>query len=77
MKQQIIHPTTKRVLRAIRDYVEHKEYPPTIRELQADCGLASTSTVDHHLTILDAGGWIERDRNVSRGLRLTLKGWET
>lgn len=45
--------------------------PPTIREIGSALGISSTSVVNYNLNRLTEKGLLERDRTVSRGLRLT------
>jgi repressor LexA len=45
-------------------------YPPSVREIAAAVGLASTSAVHHHLSALEKEGLLERDATQSRALRL-------
>ena len=61
----------KSIMKAIKRYQAQKGYPPSIREIQAIAGISSTSLVDYHLDRLEEIGFIERDRGVSRGVRLT------
>jgi repressor LexA len=56
------------VLQAIRDHVATHGYPPSIREIGEAVGLASTSSVTHHLTVLCARGYIRRDERRPRAL---------
>jgi repressor LexA len=44
-------------------------YPPTMREIAHALGLASPSTVLHHLRILEEQGYIEREPARNRALR--------
>jgi repressor LexA len=55
----------------ISQHIEEKGYPPTIREIGAHCGISSTSVVNYNLTKLEREGFVVRDREVSRGLRLS------
>ena len=57
----------------VRDYMDEHERPPTIREIGDDVGISSTSVVSYNLGILERRGFIARDPDVSRGLRLTAK----
>ena len=58
------------ILRFIEQYIEEQGRPPTNREIGAAAGIASTSHVDYHLTVLAKKGYIVRERHTSRGLRL-------
>lgn len=55
----------------IQRFFAEKGRPPTIREIGAACGISSTSVVNYNLNILEKAGLISRDKEVSRGLRLT------
>ena len=59
----------------ILDYLsrrqENKGYPPSIREIGEATGISSTSVVTYYLKQLEELNLIERDHNVSRGVRLT------
>jgi len=60
----------QRMLRAIREFVDENGYPPTIRQLGELAGISSTSVVSYNLDILQREGYIIRDPDVSRGIRL-------
>lgn len=60
----------KRILSFIRQsFIDHGR-PPTIREIGRAAGISSTSVVNYNLNILQEKGLIQRDREVSRGVRL-------
>ncbi len=61
----------QRILEFLGEYIEENGYPPSIREIGAASGISSTSVVSYNLRRLEEGGYIRRDREVSRGLRLT------
>jgi len=54
----------------IREFSVASKYPPTIREIGKAVNISSTSVVNYNLNILERKGLIERDRDVSRGLKL-------
>lgn len=64
----------QRVLEYIRDFIQERGYPPTVREIARELGLSSTSVVDYYLKRLEQVRWIERDPRSSRGIRLTTAG---
>ncbi len=59
---------------AMLDYIEkfldESNYPPTIREIQRDLSISSTSVVDYNLNILEQRNLIRRNRNISRGIEV-------
>ncbi len=60
--------------RMILDFIEQflldNEYPPTIRDIQRELDISSTSVVDYNLKILEGRSLIRRNRNISRGIEL-------
>ena len=60
----------RRILEFIERYIREHSFPPTIREIGAAVGISSTSVVNYNLKKLEAGGYIERNPDVSRGIRL-------
>lgn len=61
----------QKILDFIRRFASDHGFPPTIREIGENVGISSTSVVNYNLNVLEKKGYIERDKNVSRGLRLT------
>lgn len=64
------------ILTCIYDAIEANGYPPTVREIGATVGLASTSTVHGHLSRLEKGGYISRDASKTRAIELTPVAFE-
>jgi repressor LexA len=56
------------ILDVIRDSVERRGYPPSIREICESAGLASTSSVAHQLAMLERKGFLRRDANRPRAV---------
>ena len=59
------------ILEFLNEYIEENGYPPSIREIGAATGTSSTSVVSYNLKRLEERGYLSRDRQVSRGLKLT------
>ena len=59
----------RRILEAIRDFIEEEDMPPTVREIGEVFGLKS-STVFAHLKALEGKGLISRSPGKSRGIQL-------
>ena len=55
----------------IRQFIAEHQFPPTIREIGGKVGISSTSVVKYNLDILERKGVINRNREISRGIRLT------
>jgi repressor LexA len=58
------------VLRFIQSQIKQIGYPPTIREIGKELGLKSTNGVNDHLKALERKGFIARELNKSRSLRV-------
>jgi repressor LexA len=61
----------EKILDFIRRFSQDHGFPPTIREIGKEVGISSTSVVNYNLNVLKNKNYVERDSNVSRGLRLT------
>jgi repressor LexA len=62
------------ILDVIRDSVERRGYPPSIREICESAGLASTSSVAHQLAMLERKGFLRRDPNRPRAVDVRDSG---
>jgi repressor LexA len=60
----------EKILETIRDYLVEYGYPPTIREIGEAAGISSTSVVSYNLNALEKKGYLTRNKDTSRGLRL-------
>ncbi len=58
------------ILEFIETFLDENDYPPTIRDIQGELGISSTSVVDYNLKVLEAHNAIRRNRNISRGIEL-------
>lgn len=65
-------PRQRKVLEFLRDSLRERGYPPSMREVGAAVGLASTSSVSHQLRMLEKMGFIKRDPNRPRALEIHL-----
>jgi repressor LexA len=65
-------PRQRRVLEVIRDSVERRGYPPSMREIGEAVGLTSTSSVAHQLQSLQRKGFLRRDANRPRAVEVTV-----
>ena len=67
---ELSHRQTE-ILRVINDKLTRDGFPPSVREIALRVGLASPSTIKHHLDSLEAGGYLERHAGLPRALDLT------
>jgi repressor LexA len=64
----------RKVLAVIRDSVQRRGYPPSMREIGEAVGLASTSSVSFQLSVLQSKGYLRRDRARSRTVEVRAPG---
>ncbi len=65
-------PRQRKVLEFLRTEIEKRGYPPSMREIGAAVGLASSSSVAHQLRTLERLGYVRRDPNRPRALEVFL-----
>ncbi len=65
-----VNEYVQKTLSFIQEYTDLNGYPPSIREIGEAIGVRSTSQVTYYLKKLEQGGYIMRDPETSRGLRL-------
>jgi repressor LexA len=58
------------ILDFIGGFLDENDYPPTIRDIQRELAISSTSVVDYNLKVLEERDLIRRNRNISRGIEL-------
>jgi len=62
------------VFEYIRRTIASEKRPPTIREICAKFKMKSTKGADNYLVALERKGYIKRDRNRSRGIKILMGG---
>ena len=67
-------PRQQRVLTVIKDSIERRGYPPSMREIGELVGLTSSSSVAHQLRMLEEKGYIKRDPHRPRALSVYSPG---
>jgi repressor LexA len=64
----------RKVLQVIRDSVQQRGYPPSMREIGEAVGLTSTSSVSYQLSTLQEKGYLRRDAGRPRTVEVRLPG---
>ena len=64
----------RKVLQVIRDSVQKRGYPPSMREIGEAVGLTSTSSVSYQLSTLQSKGYLRRDAGRPRTVEVRLPG---
>jgi len=59
-----------RILNFIRNFLRDRGYAPTVRDIAKGCSISTPSVVQHHLNMLERQGYIYRDPEVFRSIRL-------
>ena len=65
-------PRQQKVLAHIKEAIEKRGYPPSMREIGDAVGLTSSSSVAHQLKTLEEKGFLKRDPNRPRALEVFL-----
>ena len=65
-------PRQQRVLQHIKDSIDQRGYPPSMREIGSAVGLTSTSSVAHQLRVLEEKGFLKKDPSLPRALQVVL-----
>lgn len=65
-------PRQQRILNVLRESIEKRGYPPSIREIGNLVGLTSSSSVAHQLRVLEQKGFIRRDPHRPRALEVFI-----
>lgn len=65
-------PRQQRVLQHIKDSIDQRGYPPSMREIGSAVGLTSTSSVAHQLRVLEEKGYLKKDPTLPRALQVVL-----
>ena len=63
-----LSPKQEGIIEFIHDFLRDNGYPPSIRDIAAQCGISSTSVVAYNLNKLEQAGYIRRHTDVSRGI---------
>src|ERR1700745_1722707 len=64
----------RKVLQVIRDSVQKRGYPPSMREIGEAVGLTSTSSVSYQLSTLQKKGYLHRDVGRARTVEVRRPG---
>src|ERR1700676_1028627 len=64
----------RKVLQVIRESVQRRGYPPSMREIGEAVGLTSTSSVSYQLSTLQSKGYLHRDVGRPRTVEVRLPG---
>jgi repressor LexA len=64
----------RKVLQVIRESVQRRGYPPSMREIGEAVGLTSTSSVSYQLSTLQNKGYLRRDAGRPRTVEVRLPG---
>ena len=60
----------RRILEFVQEFYFENGIPPTVRDIQQACNISSTSVVDYNLRQLQEAGYMNRRKEVARGIEL-------
>jgi repressor LexA len=60
----------RRILEFIQEFYSENGIPPTVRDIQQACDVSSTSVVDYNLKQLEEAGYLNRRKEMARGIEL-------
>jgi len=63
-------PRRQRIWEFVQEFYSENGIPPTVRDIQKACEVSSTSVVDYNLEKLSQAGYINRRRDVARGIEI-------
>ena len=66
--------TQQKVFDYIKEIIDERGVAPSVREIGTAVGLRSTSTVQYNLNALEEAGYIERDAQLKRTIRIVKNG---
>lgn len=66
-------PPQRKLLDYIQEIVAERSYPPSIREICADCGWSSLSTAHLHLQALVRKGYLKVEPGKPRAMTVVVK----
>lgn len=69
-KRKKLSQRQKDILYYIEECIAANRHPPSIREICQKCDISSTSVADYNLKRLEEMGHIDRQSNISRGIRV-------
>lgn len=62
----------KQVLQVIREFIQERGYPPTVREAGERLGLNSSASIHAHMAALAEAGYINRDQAKPRAFGISI-----
>jgi repressor LexA len=60
----------QKILAFLREFIAENRFPPSIRQIGEHVGISSTSVVKYNLDVLERENLIEREGEISRGIRV-------
>ncbi len=68
--EEMLSDRQREILQFVRDFINHRGYPPAVREIGTAVGLSSSASVHNHLHKLQEYGFLQRDAAKPRALEL-------
>src|SRR5262245_58743580 len=70
----MLNPKARQIFQFIVRFKSERGYPPTLREIGEEFGIASTNGVRYYLAILESDGYLKRKGKISRAIEVPEAG---
>jgi REP element-mobilizing transposase RayT len=70
MSEDILTDRQMEILTFLAEFIEEKEYPPTLKEIGDNFGIKNPNGIRNHLLALEKKGFIEKEAERSRAIRI-------
>ena len=70
----MLNSKARQIFEFIYRFGKERGFPPTVREIGDEFGLASTNGSRYYLAILERDGYIKRNKHIARGTEVTESG---
>ncbi|MDR2379494.1 MAG: transcriptional repressor LexA [Bifidobacteriaceae bacterium] len=70
MTKRGLTPRQRQILNVVKESLERRGYAPSMREIGSAVNLTSPSSVKHQLEVIEAKGYLRRDRRIPRAMEV-------
>ncbi len=70
MTKDLLSPNHLKTFQLIYEKIKERGYPPTVREICQEIGVTSSATAHKYLTVLEKRGYIRREKERSRAIKI-------
>jgi len=70
LTKDLLSPNHLKTFQLIYEKIKERGYPPTVREICQEIGVTSSATAHKYLTVLEKRGYIRREKERSRAIKI-------